>query len=329
MGTEEENEEEEYTEEEDVMEKKEAVEIEVEEIEEVLKGNKEESNGSGVEDQDFAKSFQFGNEDEKKGIAGADEAGKTNSSLSNADIGEEETEEEVEESGQEYNKLKRLEDALAQNYRPLIVSGTRDASASKNDDEAVGDKNESKNVEAIGEEAGEENDIKDQGEVKEGDDIQEEGEINEQGEIMEEDEINAQGEIVEEGENEENWVSEEEDEETESESEEVFCQEDSDEGVLKENCNERNDIEKCKTSAEEGITPGTPLDDSEDEGETDKEAYSTDEGIVATDDDVKEEVDEKGERPKSKNVSKIPRIIVTDDERREEVEKDAESQRKS
>merc|ERR1712032_1332156 len=64
--TEEENEEEEYTEEEDVMEKKEAVEIELEEIEEVLKGNKEESNGSGVEDQDFAKSFQFGNEERSR-----------------------------------------------------------------------------------------------------------------------------------------------------------------------------------------------------------------------------------------------------------------------
>merc|ERR550517_1180727 len=115
--TEEDNEEEEYKEEEEVMEKKEAVEIEVEETEEVLKGNKEESNGSCIQDQDFVKSFQFETEYETKGSAGADEAGKTNSSLSNADIGEEEIEERVEESGQEYNKLERLEDALAQNYR--------------------------------------------------------------------------------------------------------------------------------------------------------------------------------------------------------------------
>jgi len=342
--TEEENEEEEYKEEEEVMEKKEAVEIEVEETEEVLKGNKEESNGSCRQDQDFVKSFQFETEDETKGSAGANEAGKTNSSLSNADIGEEETEERVEESGQEYNKLERLEDALAQNYRPFITSGTRDASASKNEDEVVGGKHESQE-EAIGEEAGEESEIKEQGEIKEvgeneeeGEikkkgEIKEEGEINEQGEIVEEGENNAQGEIVEECENEENWESdresEEEDEETESESEEVFCAENSDEEELKENCNERNDIEKSKTSAEESTTPGTPLDDSEDEVETDKEAYSTDEGIVATDDDAKEEVDQKGERPKSKNVSKIPRIIVTDEERREEVEKEAEHQSKS
>jgi len=350
--TEEENEEEEYKEEEEVMEKKEAVEIEVEETEEVLKGNKEESNGSCRQDQDFVKSFQFETEDETKGSAGANEAGKTNSSLSNADIGEEETEERVEESGQEYNKLERLEDALAQNYRPFITSGTRDASASKNEDEVVGGKHESQE-EAIGEEAGEESEIKEQGEIKEvgeneeeGEikkkgEIKEEGEINEQGEIKEEDEIKKKGEIKDEGEineqdenveeceGEENWESEEEDVVNESELEEVFCQEDSDEEVLKENCDERNDIEKSKSSAEESTKSETPLGDTDDEGETDKEAYSTDEGIVATDDDAKEEVDQKGERPKSKNVSKIPRIIVTDEERREEVEKEAEHQSKS
>merc|ERR1719239_214455 len=225
--TEEENEEEEYKEEEEVMEKKEAVEIEVEETEEVLKGNKEESNGSCRQDQDFVKSFQFETEDETKGSAGADEAGKTNSSLSNADIGEEETEERVEESGQEYNKLERLEDALAQNYRPFITSGTRDASASKNEDEVVGGKHESQDEEAIGEEAGEESEIKEQGEIKEVGENEEEGEIKKKGEIKEE------------GENEENWESdresEEEDEETESESEEVFCAENSDEEELKEN----------------------------------------------------------------------------------------------
>merc|ERR1712192_174788 len=99
---------------------------------------------------------------------------------------------------------------------------------------------------------------------------------------------------------------------------------------LTETCDERNDIEKSKSSAEEGTTSGTPLGDTDDdEGETDKEAYSTDEGIVATNEDVKEEVDQKGEMPKSKNVSKIPRIIVTDEERREEVEKEAEHQSKS
>jgi len=314
--TEEENEEEEYMDEEEVLEKKEAVEIEVEETEEVLKGNKEESNGSCIQDQDFVKSFQFETEYETKGSAGADEAGKTNSSLSNADIGEEEIEERVEESGQEYNKLERLEDALAQNYRPLITSSTRDACASNNEVEAVGDENESQV-----EEAGEENEIEEQGEIKE------------KGEIKED--INERVDIVEEGENEENWESEEdgesegEDEETESESEEVFCEENSDEEVLTENCSERDDTEKSKSSAEESTKSGTPLDDTDDEGDTDKEAYSTDEGIVATDDDAKEEVDQKGERPKSKNVSKIPRIIVTDEERREEVEKEAEHQSKS
>merc|ERR1712032_1561068 len=193
--TEEENEEEE----EEVMEK-EAVEIEVEETEEVLKGNKEENNGSGEEDQDFAKGFQFDTEDEKRGIAGADEAGKTNSSLSNSDIGEEETEEYVEERGQEYNKLERLEDALAQNYRPLITSGSRDASTSKIEFEAGGDKNESQNEEAIDEEVGEKNDIKEQGEVKEGGDIEEEGENEEEGEIKKKGEIKKEGEIKKKGE---------------------------------------------------------------------------------------------------------------------------------
>ena len=109
-----------------------------------------------------------------------------------------------------------------------------------------------------------------------------------------------------------------------SDSEEVFNGEVSDEEVPEE----RNETEKSKSSADDNSSAGTPLDDTDEEGETDKEAYSTDEGIVATDDD-KEEVDKKGEKPKSKNASKIPRIIVTDDNRKEDVEKESEVPRKS
>merc|ERR1711974_232581 len=107
----------------------------------------------------------------------------------------------------------------------------------------------------------------------------------------------------------------------ESDSEEVFNGEVSDEEVPEE----RNETEKSKSPIEDNSSEradGTPL------GETDKEAYSTDEGFVATDDD-EEEVDKKGEKPKSKNASKIPRIIVTDDDRREHVEKEPEVARKS
>ena len=65
------------------------------------------------------------------------------------------------------------------------------------------------------------------------------------------------------------------------------------------------------------IASVTPLGETEDEGETDKEAYSTDKAIETTDDD-KEEVERKAEKPKSKEASKIPRIIVTDDDTRSE-----------
>merc|ERR1712032_1562850 len=114
-----------------------------------------------------------------------------------------ETEEYVEERGQEYNKLERLEDALAQNYRPLITSGSRDASTSKIEFEAGGEKN----------------DIKEQGEVKEGGDIEEEGENEEEGEIKKKGEIKKEGEIKKKGEIKKEGESEEEDEVNESELE--------------------------------------------------------------------------------------------------------------
>merc|ERR1712096_488468 len=100
---------------------------------------------------------------------------------------------------------------------------------------------------------------------------------------------------------------------------EVFCGEVS--------IKERKDTDKSKSSVDDNSSEsasGTPLGETNDEFETDKEAYSTDNGIVATDDD-KEEVERKVEKPKSKNASKIPRIIVTDDDRRsEDVENELE-----
>merc|ERR550517_1333971 len=94
--------------------------------------------------------------------------------------------------------------------------------------------------------------------------------------------------------------------------------------MMKDKASEEGDAVKSKTSPKYDFSESsgeTPVNGTDDEAGTE----STDEGIVATDEDQEEEVEaeddkeeqvkSKDEKPKSKIVSKIPRIVITDDTR--------------
>merc|ERR1719175_266990 len=97
--------------------------------------SEDETQDSEGEYQDFMKGFQFEDEwvQEEKSATDEDEAEEKseNSSLANSEIGEEETEERLKESGQEYSKPGPLEDALAENYRPVITEGAGETNVFK------------------------------------------------------------------------------------------------------------------------------------------------------------------------------------------------------
>ena len=104
--------------------------------------------------------------------------------------------------------------------------------------------------------------------------------------------------------------------------------------IMKHKGSEEGGVEKSKTSPEYDVSERaaeTPFYGTDDEAGTE----STDEGIVATDEDQEEEVEaeddkeeqvkSKDEKPKSKIVSKIPRIVITDDTRRQDDDRETKN----